>query len=805
MSSASPSRQESAPEELPPVIVAAPHAEVPSAGRPTLLGQEAGARSIAGQYEMKPMISSASTSTEFFPGQAESWESSMEMLTADGGLIQMSGDRCCIRTMHVKYIDALGQPQEETRKGYNCTVFIQASSRDVEVSFDCVAGGSVCKVDREDNEMHWCRDEHGHRVPERFFYSAVPDHVQFFIRGPSMRSWVSQVDMRAKTANLIELVSCDYLCVRTMRVTYCDPAGGKKSWSASGYNVKFHIPRDAKDVEVTFSVVGGRDVHRVERRLPGMPWFEDFNGHKPVERFTYACPPACVQYEARGSSLKCYISRVREQYVHCDQLAPDHLLRDLPPCFDAAEQFQNVLSKVPAVGGIVDLETPHSDFLLPAQVALFEPSQDEIFSTKGARQIFANTPLLESEIASLGGFHEHLAKSGIGGRHGSFPRYMEVHALRMLQTSKFNFAKAASLMDFIAKERVTRLPMTEAIVVQDLKRGFIYWHGRDRWCRPCMVIRLERLGELAKDKEAALRVVVYTLEYALRFAMCPGRVENWVVILDLANITSIISPWQISGLISTATALGKTLEQVYCGRMVWLKIVNMPGGDILRRSINSAIPTEKRDKVSFSRDIAAELKDRFEPNQLEQRYGGEAPDVVPGEAYPFRFFPNCRGGLAERHEHHSEAGSGLVDPEDFSLHEATSLQFHEGMSWDTSSRRAREKWVERAKASSLTPAAADALSKMVGGEPIMPCSDPDHWLSLVLQPGTSMSRATSGCYIHSSPQTRRRLGSPSPEAVPYSPQTPEEGQQTTPIRRRSVAFEAEVLVAEGATTIEVNV
>merc|ERR1711920_1208655 len=100
---------------------------------------------------------------------------------------------------------------------------------------------------------------------------------------------------------------------------------------------------------------------------------------------------------------------------------------------------------------------------------------------------------------------------------------------------------------------------------------------------------------------------------------------------------------------STAAAIGTTLEKVYCGRMVWLKIVNMPGG--LGRIVNGLIPAEKKDKVSFPSDVAAELLEQMEPHQLESRYGGTAPDLAPDETYPFHFFKNPRGEAAFLKEH----------------------------------------------------------------------------------------------------------------------------------------------------------
>jgi len=667
--------------------------------------------------------------------------------------------------MHISYVDFSGRRQTCAQSGFNVKIFLPASSRDVEVSFSVVGGNRVYKVDRSDRAAPWVRDASGHCMPETFVYTSdsMPQHVQYFVRGSSLHSWVAQVDERQRSESLLHLISRDYNCVRSLNVAYTDLDGGRQQWSGSGYNVTCHLPSDARDVEVTFSVVGGRKVCKVDRREPAMPWVEDLDGHRLPEKFFYAKCPPCAQYDIRGPSLHAFISHVFEQQ-DLAAASSGSTMGSMPSTgsgiADGRGDFGVAAEMVPAIGGGVELQAPHSEFLLPKEVALFEPGPAQLFfggvdaegKPKGPRQIFLNTPLSDTETAALAELHRTLAKRGIGGEMGDFPRYMELHALRILQTCKWNVNKSVELMKTMVKERVRRLPMAEAEVLPDLKKGFFYFHGRDRFCRPCFVIRLERLIPMASNKERIVRCVIFTLEYALRYVMVPGRVENWVVLVDFANILSAVSPLQTGSLASAAAALGTALEKVYCGRMSWLKILNMPS--FIGRAVNSVIPAEKKEKISFPTDIAAELAPHFEPNQLEQKYGGTAPDLEPHETYPFRFFPNCRG-LEEEAVPPSGGGGGggssaaedgagkelssfglrrshstLRDPEAFSLHESTSRAFHEGFLWDTSSETSRAKWLEAAREQSLTPEAARWLGKELG-EGIEPCRDLEMWLELI--------------------------------------------------------------------------
>ncbi|CAE7229235.1 unnamed protein product, partial [Symbiodinium natans] len=274
---------------------------------------------------------------------------------------------------------------------------------------------------------------------------------------------------------------------------------------------------------------------------------------------------------------------------------------------------------------------------------LFEPSAEEIFADRtgtplGSRLIFLNTPLAEAEVQALAA----LRKEWCARRNGrdDLPEFIRLSALRVLQHKKFDVSRAIDLIQTCLEERVRRLPLQEADILQDLSCGAMYWHGRDRKCRPCLVVRIERFADLIKDKERCVRMTIFVLEYAIRYAMVPGRVENWVVLVDFENASDVVSFFQLPAMCLTAKALSQTLESVYCCRMVWVKLLNLP--TVLRSIVQSVIPAEKKKKVCAIEDPSKELLKYFEPNQLEAT-------IEPGN----------------------------------SLHHLTGRKFHEGQLWDT--------------------------------------------------------------------------------------------------------------------------
>lgn len=362
----------------------------------------------------------------------------------------------------------------------------------------------------------------------------------------------------------------------------------------------------------------------------------------------------------------------------------------------------------------------HSEHLLPPEVLLFEPSDSEIFLTPGAkslgsRLIFLNTPLLKEEQEALEAFHVLIAKSRAeksdealqdaadDDELDEFPCYVRLQALRMLQLRKYNAWKAVQLIHTHLKERVRRLPLTEAEMLPDLRRGFMYWHGRDNKARPCLVLNLARAGALFANKEQACKIAIYVLEYAIRFVMVPGRVENWVVLIDLLDATSMVSITKIPSLASTAANLATILDSVYTGRMRWIKILNMP--PMLSAVVSRLIPAEKVNKIAVIRDVKAEVLPFFQANQLEEKYGGSAPNVKAEETYPFQFFPNCTGAAAGAEDNSKQPTS---------LHTMTDRPFHEGMLLD---KCRQAKWMTTAATKTpLTARSAKYLQGLSAGE-----------------------------------------------------------------------------------------
>ena len=99
----------------------------------------------------------------------------------------------------------------------------------------------------------------------------------------------------------------DHFCVRTMLVTYTDPAGDIVEWTGSGYSACCDVPSLAVDIKVTFEVVtpfAKSVVWEVDRSKASKPWRMPYK----QEEFLYDAPMPTL-FMLRGTSRHCYVDR----------------------------------------------------------------------------------------------------------------------------------------------------------------------------------------------------------------------------------------------------------------------------------------------------------------------------------------------------------------------------------------------------------------------------------------------------------------------------------------------------------------
>lgn len=113
-------------------------------------------------------------------------------------------------------------------------------------------------------------------------------------------------------------------------------------------------------------------------------------------------------------------------------------------------------------------------------------------------------------------------------------------------------------------------------------------------------------------------------------AMVPGKVENWVAVVDLQNVGVTQIPKDL------LSAMGKALSSNFRGRMFRTFAINMP---MLVRAlwavVKNIIDHFQQQKIHImGGNYKAELLKLIEAKNIEKKYGGELENLTEGSFFP---------------------------------------------------------------------------------------------------------------------------------------------------------------------------
>jgi len=248
--------------------------------------------------------------------------------------------------------------------------------------------------------------------------------------------------------------------------------------------------------------------------------------------------------------------------------------------------------------------------------------------------IHCNTELFDKEMSELTELRK-LAEE----KKCAFSPSISVAATRFISDARGDIKKALEKMQASQewrKDFFKNGPITDADVRADLSHGVVYFAGRDRSMRPAIVARPSRVPKQFRNEKGAerlTRVLIFCLEYFLRYMAIPGQIENICVILDVKDVMPYTLP--MSALLSVANVL----SQQHAGRVWRFYVVNM--GPILKfisETIKKTAMTDRQGmKIEFVHQDRQALLNDFAPDQLEMDLGGSRP--IQESFFPFPLPP----------------------------------------------------------------------------------------------------------------------------------------------------------------------
>ncbi|KYO01959.1 Sec14 domain containing protein [Plasmodium gaboni] len=282
--------------------------------------------------------------------------------------------------------------------------------------------------------------------------------------------------------------------------------------------------------------------------------------------------------------------------------------------------------------GKVIIEKDINEHTIDDEVFLFEPNIDDVYDKNtNLRFIFHNTFItLEEEIA-ISEFRKYCKSRCLKINK----IYFENECLRYLYSAQFDFSKAMELIKSNYEFRLSSiLPIKEKDVIFYINKGVMYWHGRDKKCRPILIINLLKVELLNIDDLSNL--FFFCFEFFLKYLCIPGKIENYISIIDCSGISISKFP------MTTFMKLLEIMNSKYRCRLFRMYILEAP--KILKtfgKSFLNFAPTYMTKKLKIlDNNFADYLREEILSTQLEKKYGGIQEDKI-NNFYPFHFYPNC--------------------------------------------------------------------------------------------------------------------------------------------------------------------
>jgi len=288
-----------------------------------------------------------------------------------------------------------------------------------------------------------------------------------------------------------------------------------------------------------------------------------------------------------------------------------------------------------------------SPFSMPREVLEYAPGPDFIVTTLGngdkERKIHCNTELNQQELDGLR-IMQRMARSQ---RKAYFPS-ISVAATRFLATARGDTKKAIKMMDEAQqwrKDYFAAGPITDESVAEDFKHGIIYFAGRDSGMRPTITIRANRVpAAWYKDGTGGtklLRILVFSVEYLVRYMCVPGKVESQCLMVDLEGLGATQVPFK------ELKEIYSVMSHFYPGRLARVYICNLSG--MLGMAMGAAkglLTDRQKAKLAYIKDLK-ELMANFAPHQLEEKLGGSRPNLTQFFPFPIAEGPydvSCTSG-----------------------------------------------------------------------------------------------------------------------------------------------------------------
>jgi len=246
---------------------------------------------------------------------------------------------------------------------------------------------------------------------------------------------------------------------------------------------------------------------------------------------------------------------------------------------------------------------------------------------KSVRKIFDCVPYTPYEQEKLKEFEAMIVKENLQLP----PGWTRAYTMKFVYSAKFALDKCMenlkTYLDWLSHpNRKVILPKS----LELLKEGLVYMSGRDKQFRPVIVVNVDRVDLKKMTMDDFTETLCTLCSVVEKYCFVPGKVENWVFIIETNNMSMWSFPFKILQKLVTMTSIAFT------STMHKLFILNAPR--ILKASwgmIQGLLHPETAAKINMiNSNECAQLLEIIPADQLEEKYMGTLKP--PKEYWPPR-------------------------------------------------------------------------------------------------------------------------------------------------------------------------
>lgn len=198
--------------------------------------------------------------------------------------------------------------------------------------------------------------------------------------------------------------------------------------------------------------------------------------------------------------------------------------------------------------------------------------------------------------------------------------------MRLLQASEYDIKKTYTTISENI-QWLNSIPKTiNDKIITLLNSGFMYVYGRDHHFRPIIIVSIKMVKKVISQKFSFDEInesIIYLMNYIIKYILIPGQIENWIVFVDFEDV-GISDIGEFKKILST---LSKQR-----GRVFKNYFVNISG--LIKYSVKAAVKmfsSVAKKLVILGSNELQKAQEIISPDNLEKKYGGQAPNIVPGD------------------------------------------------------------------------------------------------------------------------------------------------------------------------------